>query len=324
MSHTEEPIYRTSPARFGKLIAILVGIMVVGGVIFFVNYDYWNSYLPTAGKIQEGLGSHAAPVAGTVTATGQVVEVNLSFVESPDFKVYAFNALSGDAKNPDVHAHVGDKIIFHVKNAGKSFHAFAVTDSASGPGPAIDGTTVGTADNPMKSGASGDATFVASKAGEYYYICAVPGHRELGMEGKIEITAASGGTAAPSGAAVTATGNKVEFTVSFVMSDDFKTYAFNALSGPDSNPVITVKSGDTVTIHVKNPTKSFHAFGIVTDPTDPTSVLWSSAVATPDNPLKPGKNGDVTFVAGAPGTYHYICTVPGHAQLGMDGKFVVQ
>ena len=324
MSHTEEPIYRTSPARFGKLIAILVGIMVVGGVIFFMNYDYWNSYLPTAGKIQEGLGSHAAPVGGTVTATGQVVEVNLSFMESPDFKVYAFNALSGDAKNPDVHAHVGDKIIFHVKNAGKSFHAFAVTDSATGPGPAIDGTTVGTADNPMKAGASGDATFVPSKAGTYYYICAVPGHRELGMEGKIEITAAGGGSAAPSGAAVTATGNKVEFTVSFVMSDDFKTYAFNALSGPDSNPDIKVKSGDTVTIHVKNDSKSFHAFGVVTDPTDPTSVVWNSAVATPDNPLKPGKSGDVTFVAGAPGTYHYICTVPGHAQLGMNGNFIVQ
>ena len=325
MSHTEDPIYRTTPARFGKLIAILVGIMVVGGVIFFLNYDYWNSYLPTAGKIQEAIGSHTATVSVNGPVTGKTVEINLSFVESPDFKVYAFNALSGDAKNPEIHANVGDKIEFHVKNAGKSFHAFAVTDSATGPGPAIDGTTVGTADNPMKPGASGDASFVASKPGEYYYICAVPGHRELGMEGKIEIAPAAGGAAAaPSGASVTATGNKVEFTVSFVMSDDFKTYAFNALSGPDSNPAITVKSGDTVTIHVKNGSKSFHAFGIVVDPNNPSDVLWSSAVATPDNPLKPGKNGDVTFVAGAPGTYHYICTVPGHAQLGMDGKFVVQ
>ncbi|MDE1770690.1 MAG: hypothetical protein KGI28_09095 [Thaumarchaeota archaeon] len=324
MSHTEEPIYRTSPARFGKLIAILVGIMVVGGVIFFMNYDYWNSYLPTAGKIQEGLGSHATTEAGSVQATGKTIEVDLSFMESPDFKVYAFNALSGDTKNPEIHANVGDKIEFHVKNAGKSFHAFAVTDSTTGPGPAIDGTTVGTADNPMKPGASGDATFVPTKAGEYFYICAVPGHRELGMEGKIEVAPASGGAAAPSGATVTATGNKVEFSVSFVMSDDFKTYAFNALSGPNSNPAITVKSGDTVTIHVKNTSKSFHAFGVVVDPDNPSDVLWNSAVGTPDNPLKPNGGGDVTFVAGAPGTYHYICTVPGHAQLGMDGKFIVQ
>jgi len=327
MSHSEheEPILRTSPARMGKMLAILLGIMVVGGAIFFLNYDYWNSYLPTAGKIQEGLGSHAAPVTGTVTSTGQVVEENLSFMESPDFKVYAFNALSGNDKNPDIHAHVGDKIVFHVKNAGKSFHAFAVTDSATGPGPAIDGTTVGTADEPMKPGSSGDATFVPAKAGTYYYICAVPGHRELGMEGKIEVTAGAGGTSAPSGAAVTATGNKVEFTVSFVMSADFKQYAFNALPGqPGSNPDIKVKSGDTVTIHVKNDSKSFHAFGVVTDPNDPSSVVWNSAFGTPDNPMKPGKSGDVTFVAGAPGTYHYICTVPGHAALGMDAKFIVE
>ncbi len=74
MSHTEEPILRTSPARLGKLLAILIGIMVVGGVIFFANYDYWNSYLPTAGKIQEGLTSHAAS-AGTVQATGKTINV---------------------------------------------------------------------------------------------------------------------------------------------------------------------------------------------------------------------------------------------------------
>ncbi|MBA4436707.1 MAG: hypothetical protein H2B04_05225, partial [Nitrosopumilaceae archaeon] len=31
-----------------------------------------------------------------------------------------------------------------------------------------------------------------------------------------------------------------------------------------------------------------------------------------------------TFIAGAPGTYHYICTVPGHALQGMIGEFIVE
>ena len=329
MSHTEheEPILRTSPARLGKMLAILLGIMIIGGAIFFLNYDYWNSYLPTAGKIQEGLKQPSSGGGGTVQQTGKTININLAFVESPDFKVYAFNTVSlSDANhNPTINATVGDKIVFDVKNSGKSFHAFAVTDSATGPGPAIDGTTIGTADNPMKPGKSGEATFVPTAAGTYYYICAVPGHRELGMEGKIIVAAGSGGSTAPSGAEVKPTGNKVEFTVSFVMSADFKQYAFNALPGqPGSNSDITVKSGDTVTIHVKNDSKSFHAFGIVADPDNPSDVLWNSAVGTPDNPLKQGKSGDVTFVAGAPGTYHYICTVPGHAALGMDAKFIVQ
>ena len=40
--------------------------------------------------------------------------------------------------------------------------------------------------------------------------------------------------------------------------------------------------------------------------------------------MKPGDNGDVTFVAGTLGLYHYICTVSGHATLGMDGNFIVK
>ncbi len=324
MSHSEheEPVHRTSPKRLGKMLAIIIGIQVVGAAIFFTHYDYWNSYLPTAGKIQEGLIGGGG--TQQVQATGKTISVPVKFVESSDFKTYAFNAISGPDKNPEIHANVGDKIVFDVTNAGKSFHAFAVTDSKEGPGPAIEGSTVGTADNPMKPGATGQATFVPSKPGEYYYICAVPGHRELGMEGKIEV-APSGGAEQPSGGEIKPTGNKVEFTLSFVMSSDFKQYAFNALPGQTgTNPDIKVKSGDTVTIHVKNDSKSFHSFGVVVDPDNPSAVLWNSAVKTPDNPLKPKESGDVTFVAGAPGTYHYICTVPGHAALGMNGNFIVE
>lgn len=324
MSHSEQdaPIFRTSTRRVGKMLAIIIGIQIVGGLIFFSHYDFWNSYLPIAGKLQEQGAITGGATQGQ--ATGKTVNVSLKFVESPDFKTYAFNALSGPDRNPEIHANVGDKIVFDVINSGKSFHAFSVTASKEGPGPAIEGTEIGNANNPMKPGAKGQATFVPAKAGEYYYICAVPGHREMGMEGKIEVSEASSASTTTS-AAVTPTGNKVEFTLSFVMSTDFKDYAFNALGGqPGHNPDIKVKSGDTVTIHIKNDSKSFHSFGVVTDPDNPTVVLWNSAFKSPDNPMKFGESGDVTFVAGAPGTYHYICTIPGHAALGMSGNFIVE
>ena len=324
MSHTEqeELIHRTSPRRLGKMLAIIIGIQVVGAAIFFTHYDYWTSYQPIAEKKLQG-PSGTGP-STPVQATGKTIPVSLKFVESPDLRILAFNSVSGPDHNPEIHANVGDKLVFDVANGGKSFHAFAVTASKEGPGPAIDGTAIGTADNPLKPGSSGQATFVPSRPGEYYYICAVPGHRELGMEGKIEV-APSGVAAQPSGAEVKPTGNKVEFTLSFVMSPDLKEYAFNALPGQTgSNPDIKVKSGDTVTIHVKNNSKSFHAFGIVVDPDNPSAVLWNSAVKSADSPMKPNESGDVTFVAGAPGIYHYICTVPGHAALGMDGKFIVE
>jgi nitrite reductase (NO-forming) len=316
MSHTEheEPIMRTSPARVGKMLAILIGIMIVGAAIFFANWDYWISLPPAVSRQKQ-------VTTGAATETGETINVSLKFIESPDFRTMAFNALPGDPNNsPEIHADVGDKIVFDVTNGGKSFHAFAVTDSAEGPGPAIGGTEIGSASNPLKPGASGQASFIPSKAGTYYYICAVPGHREQGMEGKIIVSEKN----APAQAAAP-TGNKVSFNLNFLESSDFRTLAFNSLPGEDGhNPDITVKSGDSVTIHVKNIGKSFHAFGVVTNPEDPTTIISGSAIKDPNNPLKPGEEGEATFTAGAPGTYYYICTVPGHAQLGMKGSFIVE
>jgi len=339
MSHSEHPdtIYRTSPRRLGKLLAIILGVMVAGGIIFFTHYDFWNSYLPTAGKLQEQQMEQAAsqaaggPSSTQGTFSGKETHVALKFVESPDFKNYGFNAPVGSSgANPEIHANVGDKIDFDVTNGGKSFHAFAVTASTSGPGPAIDGTTIGTADSPMKPGESGSVSFIPASAGEYYYICAVPGHRELGMEGKIEVSGPGGAhpaavNMAGTGGTVAPNGNKIAFTLSFVISPDFSKYGFNApIGSPGANPDIKVHSGDTVTIHLSNPSKSFHAFGVVTDPANPSSIVWDSAFKTADSPMKPGESGDVTFVAGTPGLYHYICTVPGHADLGMNGNFIVE
>jgi nitrite reductase (NO-forming) len=33
---------------------------------------------------------------------------------------------------------------------------------------------------------------------------------------------------------------------------------------------------------------------------------------------------DLSFLAGTPGTYHYLCPMPGHAEMGMTGLFIVQ
>lgn len=132
------------------------------------------------------------------------------------------------------------------------------------------------------------------------------------------IPSGTGGTVPPNG-------NKVSFTLSFQISSDFSKYGFNSpIGSAGANPDIVVHSGDTVTMHLSNPSKSFHAFGVVIDPQNPSAVVWNSAFKTPDNPMKPGESGDVTFVAGTPGLYHYICTVPGHAELGMDGNFIVE
>ena len=62
----------------------------------------------------------------------------------------------------------------------------------------------------------------------------------------------------------------------------------------------------------------------MTNPDDFTSVVFDSGINSASNPLKAGESGSVTFLAGAPGVYYYICTVPGHALQGMQGSFIVE
>jgi nitrite reductase (NO-forming) len=215
---------------------------------------------------------------------------------------------------------VGDKVVFNVVNDGISFHAFGVTQNTEGFSGVIPGSEIAAPTNPLKPTESGTSEFIAGEEGTYYYICTVPGHRDQGMVGEIIVSGSSGpAVAAPP------TGVSHELEFDFIESSDFRTLAFNALPGEEGhNPDVTVNSGDEVTITTTNAGMSFHAFGVVSNPDDFNSVIFDSAIAAATNPLKPGESGSTTFIAGAPGTYYYICTVPGHALQGMQGSFIVE
>ena len=308
---------RTSPARDGRMLAIMLGICLIGGIIFFSMWDYWISEPPHVISDMAGDVDHSGPAE----ATGITITQNLSFLESADFRSLTFNALIDEpGVNPTIEMSVGDKIVFDVVNDGMSFHAFGVTKDTEGFGGIIPGSEIAAPTNPLKPGESGTSEFIAGEEGTYYYICTVPGHRDQGMVGEIVVSGSSG----PAVAAAP-TGVSHEFELDFIESADFRTLAFNALPGEEgNNPQIIVNSGDEVTITTNNVGMSFHAFGVVSNPDDFNSVIFDSAIAAATNPLKPGESGSTTFTAGAPGTYHYICTVPGHALQGMIGEFIVE
>jgi len=182
------PVYRTTPARTGKMLIIMLGICIVGGAIFFGMWDYWISEPAPVVAMMAGGDDHA-PAA---VHTGATINSDLSFIESSDFRTLAFNALPGDPNNnPTINMEVGDKVVFNVVNDGKSFHSFGVTTEDEGFGGVVTGSEVATASNPLKPGESGSSEFIAGEDGVYYYICTVPGHREQGMVGTIIVGDAS-------------------------------------------------------------------------------------------------------------------------------------
>ncbi len=315
--NNSQTVYRTTSSRVGKMLAIMLGICLVGGVIFFGMWDYWISQPAPVVAMMAGEKAHAGPAQ----ATGQTITQDLQFIESSDFRTLAFNALPGDdGNNPTINMSVGDKVVFNVVNDGVSFHAFGVTQDTEGFSGVIPGSEIAAPTNPLKPTESGTSEFIAGEEGTYYYICTVPGHRDQGMVGEIIVSGSSGpAVAAPP------TGVSHELEFDFIESSDFRTLAFNALPGEEGhNPDVTVNSGDEVTITTINAGMSFHAFGVVSNPDDFNSVIFDSAIAAATNPLKPGESGSTTFIAGAPGTYYYICTVPGHALQGMQGSFIVE
>jgi len=99
-----------------------------------------------------------------------------------------------------------------------------------------------------------------------------------------------------------------------------------------TNPAIAVRAGARVSIEVINADPDT-AHGLVitastvtsgmpmmtAPPAFPGSALWFLG-----NPAAAGMHaGTLTFTAGSPGTYRYLCPVPGHAQKGMTGTFTV-
>jgi len=315
--NNSQNVYMTSPNRVGRMLLIMLGVCLIGGIVFFSMWDYWISQPPPVVALMAGEKTHAGPAE----ATGQTITQDLSFLESADFRSLTFNALKDEpGVNPTIEMSVGDKIVFDVVNDGMSFHAFGVTQDTEGFSGIIPGSEIAAPTNPLKPGESGTSEFIAGEEGTYYYICTVPGHRDQGMVGEIIVSGSSG----PAVAAAP-TGISHEFELDFIESADFRTLAFNALPGEEgNNPQIIVNSGDEVTITTNNAGMSFHAFGVVSNPDDFNSVIFDSAIAAATNPLKPGESGSTTFTAGAPGIYHYICTVPGHALQGMIGEFIVE
>ena len=101
-------------------------------------------------------------------------------------------------------------------------------------------------------------------------------------------------------------------------------FALQGQKPASPGPTIMVKSGDIVRINFKNIGATAHAFAVTREKDDRSPILFTGNIGNGARPLTPGSEGSVVFKADAPGTYYYICPVPGHPTLGMWGEFKVE
>ncbi len=100
------------------------------------------------------------------------------------------------------------------------------------------------------------------------------------------------------------------------------------------NPALVVNAGSSVSIEVINADPDT-AHGLVITANGARSSWMPMMTVAPafsgsalwflGNPTSAGMHaGTVRFTASTPGSYHYLCPVPGHTQKGMTGAFIVR
>ena len=178
-------------------------------------------------------------------------------------------------------------------------------------------------------------TFRVDQEGEFIYYCSITGHRQAGMFGKLIV----GEPAAPVAAGVSVVHNpadlpkpigsrgptsvRVDLTAKEVEGQlaDGATFSYFSFNGTIPGPMIRVRLGDTVELHLKNETTSAFPHSIdlhaVTGP-------GGGAVFTQTNP---GQESSFTFKALNVGLYVYHCATPSvahHIANGMYGLILVE
>jgi rusticyanin len=146
------------------------------------------------------------------------------------------------------------------------------------------------------------------------------------------------GAQVPAGARVSRPGDTITFTTRAVRL----TILASPSGGPDetfraaglTNPRIIIPAGAQVTIQLINADPDT-AHGLLVTASDPAGSWMPMMTARPaftgsalwflGNPTSAGMHeGTLTFTAATPGTYHYLCPIPGHAREGMTGTLTIK
>ncbi len=147
--------------------AIIIIVVIVVGVVL-----YEQSLAPSNG------GGGGNPIALTLYE-GEVSSTNYGFGNS---------ASSLTSPGPTLTLTQGKSYTMTVYNVGTLAHSWEIASTNTGTPTALFNSEI----NPgtyIAAGGSGSVTFTPNQSGNFYYVCPVPGHPDLGMWGNVVINA---------------------------------------------------------------------------------------------------------------------------------------
>ena len=192
-------------------------------------------------------------------------------------------------------------------------------------------------DHVLAKDASAVIVFRADKSGTFPYYCELPGHRQAGMEGKLEVGAPAAAPAAPQvpdisrdpadlPAPIGARAPqdlRVDLTTVEVKGrlTDGASYNFWTFNGKVPGPMLRARVGDTIELHLKNDAASHMIHSV-----DLHAVLGPGGGAAVLQ-VPPGQEKSIRFKAAVPGLFVYHCATPmvaNHIANGMYGMILVE
>lgn len=278
-------------------------------------------------------------IAGTVEYT-----LDAKFLNGKMVYIGVGGDINGQV-NPDLTANPGDLVKIHLTSSEGVLHNLYVDEfnAKSEDVSTAEGITL---------------EFIAGEEGTFMYYCAIPGHRQLGMEGKLivgsgvstsqattdsshqtnmQVFTESAGPADPNAVDIihnpadipAPIGNRAPEKVVIELETvelsgilaDGTTYKYWTFNRTVPGPFLRVRVGDTVELHLKNLPDSMMAHSI-----DLHAVTGpgGGAVATQTTP---GGETMITFKALNPGIFVYHCATPmvaHHMANGMYGLILVE
>lgn len=307
------------------------------------------SLLMAAAFLLSACASASANAASEVSSasTGKIVEYELT-TGMADGKMVFVGVGGGIAgvNNPTLSASAGDTLKITLSSGEGVEHDIAFPDFNA------------MSEHVVGKGSSTTLEFTVDKGGSFVYYCQLPGHRQAGMEGKLEVAGdpAGGDVAAVSvSGSIAASGpvvvNGPAATGADIVRDptevpapigprdpqtvridletveiegqlaDGTTFNYWTFNGKVPGPFFRVRVGDTLEVHLKNLTNSTMAHSV-----DFHAVTGPGGGATMTQ-TPPGEETTFTAKALNPGLYVYHCATPmvaQHIANGMYGMILVE
>ena len=134
----------------------------------------------------------AAAVFGGVSSSPPIPTPNVSvtlYAGEISSTLYGFGNSSTlvTSPGPALTFKVGDVVNMTLVDIGKMSHDWALVNANQTSASVLFHAQIASSTSPLETNQTGSVIFTASKSGNYFYICQIPGHVQSGMWGRVII-----------------------------------------------------------------------------------------------------------------------------------------